>query len=277
MPYTLLRGFPAGCRKHQGNSWSGTRPGSRMARSGHPSRSPPRRDRPTPRRTHAPLRRSDDGLPQLSGIPAIPVTSSTSQFPGRPAWSGGPALPSPLLQPQGLSARAVAERRGRRHRPPGRRTGRPGADPAVRGGRRAAGGGHRCRAHRAGRAQPAGDHRPQLQAGPGPGGGPVRTSSASSASGCWPVSSSPSGSGVRAPGRRGAGGTPRRSGCGGRCWRASSRAPTSRTTCSPPRWPRCCGWAASRRRARTTCGASGWCGPWRACGARTPIMWSSAH
>ncbi len=97
------------------------------------------------------------------------ASQSPAYVPGRPARPRGPALPSPLLQPQGLSARAAAERRGRDHRPARRAARRPGAGAAVRGGRHPAGRGLRGRAHRGGRAQPAGDHRPQLQAG-GSGG-----------------------------------------------------------------------------------------------------------
>ena len=89
------------------------------------------RDRPTPRRRTSPHRRSDDGLPDLTVISDTPVTS---YVPGRPARPGGPALPPPLLQPQGLPARAAAERRGRDHRPARRAARRacPGAAVSPR-------------------------------------------------------------------------------------------------------------------------------------------------
>ena len=99
------------------------RSGPRMARSGHPSpRSPPHTGPPDP----APSQSSPPAQRRWTPRPHSHPRHSpvTSHVPGRPARPGGPALPPPLLQSQGLSARAAAERRGRDHRPARRGAGR---------------------------------------------------------------------------------------------------------------------------------------------------------
>lgn len=121
---------------------------------------------PTPRHP----RRCDDGFTDLTAFPALPARAGVPgrlrapHLPGRPARSRRPALPPPLLQPQGVPARTAAERRGRDHRPARRAAGRPGDRAAAHRGRRTARDGLRHRAHRTGGAPTPGHHRPQLQA-----------------------------------------------------------------------------------------------------------------
>ena len=138
-----------------------------------PSRSPPHRDRPTPRRRQIPPhRRCDDGLPDLTVIPGTsPQSPHTFQVDLRGLvdllshhlYSSPRVYLRELLQ---NAVDAITARRAERAR-------RPGAGAAVRRGRRAARRGLRHRADRGRRAQPARHDRPQLQARRRPPGGPL--------------------------------------------------------------------------------------------------------